>query len=353
MTAVDETKLETFMGQALGDLGAAISGLMVYLGDQLGLYKAMAGVGPVTPRALATATSTDERYVREWLDNQAAGGYVAYDAATGEYELPPEQALALADEDSPTFLPGGFTGIVAAYVDADAFVDAFRTGRGVGWHEHDARLFLGTERLFRPGYKGFLVDEWIPALTGVDARLRAGASVADIGCGHGASTILMAQAYPASRFVGYDYHEPSVSIARARAASAGVAERARFEIASAKDYPQDGYDLVTFFDCLHDMGDPVGAAVHARRALVDGGTVMLVEPYAGDRPEDNHNPVGRAFYGFSTVVCTMASRAQEVGLALGAQAGEARLREIFEQAGFATFRRATETPMNIVYEATR
>jgi SAM-dependent methyltransferase len=348
---VDGAKLEAFMGQALGDLGAAISGLMVYLGDQLGLYKAMAGAGPVTPSALAAKTATDERYVREWLNNQAAGGYVAYDAASRTYELLPEQALALADEDSPAFLPGGFTGIVAAYVDADTFVDAFRTGRGVPWHEHDGRLFLGTERLFRPGYKGSLVSEWIPKLDGVEDRLRSGAVAADIGCGHGASTILLAQAYPNSRFVGYDYHAASIETARQRAAEAGVADRARFEVASAKDYPQDGYDLVTFFDCLHDMGDPVGAAVHARRALADNGTVMLIEPFAGDRPEDNHNPVGRAFYGFSTVVCTMASRAQEVGLALGAQAGEARLREIFEQAGFGSFRRATETPMNIVFEA--
>jgi ubiquinone/menaquinone biosynthesis C-methylase UbiE len=351
MVAVDDAKLEAFMGQALGDLGAAISGLMVYVGDQLGLYKTMAAVGPVTPAALAARTETDERYVREWLDNQAAGGYVTYDPASRTYELPPEQALALADEDSPAFLPGGFTGVVAAYVDADTFVDAFRTGRGVGWHEHDGRLFLGTERLFRPGYQGYLVSEWIPALEGVDARLRAGAMVADVGCGHGASTILLAQAYPDSHFVGFDYHAPSIDTARKRAAEGGVADRVRFEVASAKDYSQDGYDLVTFFDCLHDMGDPVGAAVHARRALTDGGTVMLVEPFAGDRPEDNHNPVGRAYYGFSTVVCTMASRAQEVGLALGAQAGEARLREIFEQAGFTTFRRATETPMNIVYEA--
>ena len=347
---VDDAKLEAFMGQALGDLGAAISGLMVYLGDQLGLYKAMAGAGPVTPAALAATTGTDERYVREWLDNQAAGGYVTYDATSRTYELPPEQTLALADEDSPAFLPGGFTGIVAAYVDADTFVDAFRTGRGVGWHEHDGRLFLGTERLFRPGYKGYLVSEWIPKLDGVEGRLRSGATVADVGCGHGASTILMAQAYPASRFVGYDYHEASIDTARRRR-EAGWPDRVRFESASAKDYPQDGYDLITFFDCLHDMGDPVGAAVHARRALSDGGAVMLVEPFAGDHPEDNHNPVGRAFYGFSTVVCTMASRAQEVGLALGAQAGEARLREIFEQAGFSSFRRATETPMNIVFEA--
>jgi SAM-dependent methyltransferase len=348
---VDDAKLEAFMGQALGDLGAAISGLMVYLGDQLGLYKAMAGTGPITPAALAASTATDERYVHEWLDNQAAGGYVTYDVTARTYELPPEQALALADEDSPAFLPGGFTGIVAAYIDADTFVDAFRTGRGVGWHEHDSRLFLGTERLFRPGYKGYLVSEWIPALDGVERRLRSGASAADVGCGHGASTILMAQTYTASRFVGYDYHEASIDTARRRATEAGVADRVRFEVASAKDYPQDRYDLVTFFDCLHDMGDPVGAAVHARRALADGGTVMLVEPFAGDRPEDNHNPVGRAFYGFSTVICTMASRAQEVGLALGAQAGETRLREIFEQAGFGSFRRATETPMNIVFEA--
>ncbi|MCU1466728.1 MAG: SAM-dependent methyltransferase [Actinomycetia bacterium] len=351
MVSVDGAKLETFMGRALGDLGAAISGLMVYLGDRLGLYKAMADMGPVTPAALAATTATDERYVHEWLDNQAAGDYVSYDAAAGTYELPAEQALALADEESPVFLPGGFTGIVAAYVDADSFLDAFRTGRGVGWHERDERLFVGTERLFRPGYKGYLVSEWIPELDGVEGRLRAGATAADIGCGHGASTILMAQTYTASRFVGFDYHAASIDTARRRSSEAGVADRVRFEVASAKDYAQDGYDLVTFFDCLHDMGDPVGAAVHARRALADGGTVMLVEPFAGDRPEDNHNPVGRAFYGFSTVVCTMVSRAQEVGLALGAQAGEARLREIFEQAGFSSFRRATETSMNIVYEA--
>jgi SAM-dependent methyltransferase len=348
---VDDARLETFMGQALGDLGAAISGLMVYLGDQLGLYAAMAGAGPLTPAALAAKTGTDERYVREWLDNQAAGGYVTYDAGSRTYELPPEQTLALADEDSPAFLPGGFAGIVAAYADADTFVEAFRTGRGVGWHEHDRRLFRGTERLFRPGYRGFLVSDWIPRLEGLEDRLRSGATAADVGCGHGASTILMAQAFPASRFVGYDYHDESIRTARTRAVDAGVADRVRFELASAKDYPQDGYDLITFFDCLHDMGDPVGAVVHARHALRDDGTVMLVEPFAGDRPEENHNPVGRAFYGFSTVICTMASRAQEVGLALGAQAGEARLREIFTQAGFGTFRRVTETPMNIVFEA--
>lgn len=351
MTAIDQAKLDEFMGRAVGDLGAAVSGVMVYLGDRLGLYKAMAGAGPLTPAALAERTGTDERYVREWLDNQAAGGYVTYDPATRSYELPPEQALALADEDSPAFLPGGFYGIASMRVDAETFVDAFRTGRGVGWHEHDPRLYVGTERFFRPGYKNFLVADWIPALEGVQQKLERGAKVADVGCGHGASTVLMAQAFPRSTFVGYDYHEASVDTARKRAADAGVSDRVRFEVASAKDYPGTGFDLIAYFDCLHDMGDPLGAIVHARRALADDGTVMLVEPNAGDRPEDNHNPVGRAFYGFSTVICTMASKAQEVGLALGAQAGEASLRELFEQGGFRRWRRATETPFNIILEA--
>ncbi len=348
---IDEGKLDEFMGRAVGDLGAAISGLMVYLGDQLGLYKAMAGAGPLTPEQLAAATSTAPRYVREWLDNQAAGGYLAYDAATKTYELPPEQALALADEDSPAFVPGGFVGIVSAYIDCDKFVDAFRTGNGVGWHDHDARLFRGTERFFRPGYRAHLMAEWIPALDGVHEKLTKGALVADIGCGHGASTVLMGEAYPSSTFVGYDFHDASIDVARKRASDAGVAARVTFELASAKDYPTRGFDLITYFDCLHDMGDPVGAVVHARRALAPDGTVMLIEPNAGDRPEQNHNPIGRAFYGFSTVICTMASKAQEVGLALGAQAGEGRLREIFEQAGFGTLRRATETPFNLGLEA--
>ena len=350
-TTIDEAKLEQFVGQAVGDLGAAISGLMVYLGDELGLYKAMAGAGPLTPEQLATTTGTDERYVREWLGNQAAGGYVTYDATTGAYELPAEQALALADEDSPVFLPGGFAGIVSAYVDCDTFVEAFRTGNGVGWHEHDARLFRGTERFFRPGYRANLVATWIPALDGVEAKLRHGARVADVGCGHGASTILMAQAFPKSAFVGFDYHDKSVEAARKRAADAGVGDRVTFEVASAKDFPGTDYDLITYFDCLHDMGDPAGAIAHARTALRDDGTVMLVEPYAGDHTEDNLNPVGRAFYGFSTVICTMASKAQEVGLALGAQAGEQRWRDLFAAGGFTRFRRATETPFNLVLEA--
>ena len=348
---IDEGKLEAFMGQAVCDLGAAISGLMVHLGDELGLYKAMAGSGPLTPAELAERAGCDRRYVQEWLNNQAAGGYVAYLADQDAYELPPEQALALADEDSPVFLPGGFAGIAAAWAGTERFIDAFRTGRGVGWGEQDRRLFRGTERFFRPGYRAHLVAEWVPALDGVEEKLRAGARVADVGCGHGASTVLMAEAYPNSRFVGFDFHPGSVDRARKRAADAGVADRVTFEVATAKDYPGDAYDLVTFFDCLHDMGDPEGAVRHARSGLAPDGTVMLVEPYAGDRTEDNLTPVGRAFYGFSTVICTMASKAQEVGLALGAQAGEAVWRDIFMTAGFSRFRRATETPFNLILEA--
>jgi SAM-dependent methyltransferase len=350
---MDEAKLEQFMGQAVGDLGAAISGLMVYLGDELGLYKAMAGAGALTPADIAAKTGTDERYVREWCNNQAAGGYLTYDATSGTYTLPEEQALALADDDSPVFLSGGFAGIVSAYIDADKFVEAFRTGEGVGWHEHDPRLFRGTERFFRPGYRAHLVAEWIPALTGVTEKLQAGARVADIGCGHGASTTLMAKAYPKSTFIGFDYHDGSIETARKRAADAGVTTTVQFEVAKAKDFPGTDYDLIAFFDCLHDMGDPLGALKHTYDALAADGTVMLVEPFAHDATEDNLNPVGRALYGFSTVICTAASKAQEVGLALGAQAGEARMRDLFEQAGFKTFRRATETPFNIVYEATK
>jgi ubiquinone/menaquinone biosynthesis C-methylase UbiE len=351
MTTIDEAKLETFMGQAVNDLGAAISGLMVYIGDELGLYKAMAGKGGMTAAELASETGTAERYVQEWLDNQAAGGYVTYDPPSRRYELPPEQATALADDDSPAFVCGGYAGITSAYVDANRFIQAFRTGEGVGWQEHDPRLFLGTERFFRPGYKAALVPEWLPALDGVVAKLEAGARVADIGCGHGASTVLMAEAFPRSEFIGFDFHDASIETSRKRAADAGVGYRVQFSVATAADFPGTGYDLVTYFDCLHDMGDPLGALVHTRRALDADGTVMLVEPRAGDRPEENHHPLGRAMYGLSTVVCTMASKAQEVGLALGAQAGEARLRDLFEQAGFSRFRRANETPFNLIFEA--
>ncbi len=349
--AIDQKKLEAFLGKAIGDMGAAISALLVHIGDKLGLYKAMAGAGPLTPAELAARTGTTERYVREWLNNQAAGGYVDYDPKTGRYSLNEEQAQCLANEDSPTFLPGGYEGIASTFSDEPKFTAAFRSGKGVGWHEHDARLFSGTERFFRPGYNANLVSSWLPALDGVADRLQKGAKVADIGCGHGASTVVMARAYPKSTFYGFDYHGPSIERARRAAAEVGVGDRARFEVAGAKDFPGKDYDLVAFFDCLHDMGDPVGALRHVRQALAPAGTVMLVEPFAGDRVEDNLNPVGRVYYGFSTVVCTPASLAQEVGLGLGAQAGEARLRGVFEEAGFKRFRRATETPFNLVFEA--
>src|SRR2546426_717710 len=321
--AIDEGKLHEFVGKAVGDLGAAMSAALVVIGDKLGLYKAMAGAGPLASAELAKRTGCVERYVREWLAAQAAGGYVTYDAAAKTYTLPPEQAFCLADESSPTFLPGGFQVIAAVVKDEHKVAEAFRTGKGVGWHEHDPGLFEGTERFFRPNYAAHLVGEWIPALDGVAAKLVAGARVADVGCGHGASTILLAEAYPSSTFVGFDYHEPSISWARKAASRAGVADRVRFEVASSTAYPGKGYDLVAFFDCLHDMGDPVGAAKHVLSTLDRDGTWMIVEPLAGDRVEQNLNPVGRVYYAASTMVCTPASLAQEVGLALGAQAGEA------------------------------
>jgi len=348
---IDEAKLEAFVGQAVTDMGAAISGLLLHIGDRLGLYKAMAGAGPVTAAALAARTGTAERYVREWLGNQAAGGYVVYDPARGTFELPAEQAMVVANEDSPVFLSGAFEVIASCYADHSRFVDAFRTGAGVGWHEHDDRLFSGVLRLFRPGYAAHLVAEWLPALDGVTGKLRAGASVADVGCGLGASTIIMAQAFGKSTFFGVDSHEDSISSARKAADEAGVAQRARFETASAKDFPGTGYDLVTMFDCLHDMGDPVGAARHVRQALAPDGTLLLVEPMAGDGLQDNLNPVGRTFYGLSTVICTPGSLDQEVGLGLGAQAGERRLGEVLREAGFSRVRRATQTPFNLILEA--
>jgi SAM-dependent methyltransferase len=323
---------------------------LVVIGDKLGLYRAMAGAGALTAGELAKRTDTHERSVREWLAAQAAAGYVDYDATSGRYSLSPEHAIALTDENSPACVLGGFQGMTAAMRATTKVTDAFRTGTGVGWHEHDPELFIGTERFFRPGYNAHLIDEWIPALDGAQAKLKAGAQVADVGCGHGASTIIMAQAYPRSTFVGFDYHQPSIDKARARAADAGVGNRVRFERAAAKDYPGT-YDLVAFFDCLHDMGDPTGAAAHVRQSLKPDGTWLLVEPFANDRTEDNLNPLGRLFYSVSTLVCTQASLAQEVGTALGAQAGEARLREIATKAGFTRFRRATETPFNLVFEA--
>jgi len=348
---LDEAKLDEFLGRFVGDLGAALSAALVVIGDKLGLYRALGDGQPVTPEELAERTATDPRYVREWLSNQAAGGYVSY--ADGAFWLTAEQSFALAQEGSPAFVPGAFQLATSLIKDEEKITRAFRTGAGVGWHEHHHDLFAGTERFFRPGYAANLVSSWIPALGGVQAKLQTGARVADVGCGHGASTILMAEAYPRSRFVGFDYHEASIEQAREAAAKAGLDDRVRFEVATAKHYPGAGYDLVAMFDCLHDMGDPVGAAAHVLGTLDSDGTWMIVEPYAGDRLEDNLNPVGRVYYGGSTLVCTPASRAQEVGLALGAQAGEARLRAVVTEGGFTRVRRAAETPFNIVLEARR
>ncbi len=350
-TNIDEAKLEAFMGQAVTDMGAIISAPLFTIGEKLGLYKAMAGQGPMSSQQVAERAGAAERYVREWLRNQAAGGYVTYDPSSDRYTLPDEHALALADEDSPFYILGVYDSIASLYADEERILEAFRTGAGMGWHEHDQRLFRGTERFFRPGYRAHLVAEWIPALEGVQQKLERGAKVADIGCGHGASTVIMAQAYPNSEFYGFDYHDASIARAREAAADAEVEDRISFEVASAKEFRGGDYDLVCVFDCLHDMGDPVGAAAHVRETLDDDGTWMIVEPFAGDRVEDNLTPVGRIFYGASTTICTPASLSQEVGLALGAQAGEARLSEVLREGGFTRVRRATETPFNLVLEA--
>jgi SAM-dependent methyltransferase len=350
-TGIDESKLEAFMGQAVTDMGAIISAPLMVIGEKLGLYKAMAHAGPLTPAEVAERAGVAERSVREWLGNQAAGGYVLYDPETERYTLPDEQALALADEDSPFYILGVYDSIASLYADEDKILDAFKSGDGMGWHEHDHRLFRGTERFFRPGYRGNLVSEWIPALEGVQEKLERGAKVADVGCGHGASTILMAEAFPNSEFIGFDYHEASIERAREAAKDAGVGDQLTFAVAAAKDFPGSDYDLVCVFDCLHDMGDPVGASKHVRETLAQDGTWMIVEPFAGDSVEENLNPVGRVFYGASTVICTPASLSQEVGLALGAQAGEARLTEVLKEGGFTRVRRATETPFNLILEA--
>lgn len=348
---IDENKLNAFVGRAVGDIGAAISAALVLIGDELGLYKAMAASGPTTPAELAKRTETTERYVREWLNNQAAGGYVTYEPATGRYTLPPEQAFALADEASPAFLPGAFQLIAAAMRAEPRIAQAFRSGGGMDWGDHDPILFVGTERFFRAGYLGNLVTAWIPALDGVEAKLKRGARVADVGCGHGASTILLAKTYPNSQFVGVDTHAASIETARRRARDAGVADRVHFEVAGAQNFAGTGYDLVACFDCLHDMADPAGAARHIRKSLAKDGTWLLVEPYATDQVENNHNPVGRVFYGASTVFCVPCSLAGH-GPALGAQAGEARLRSVVvDEGGFSSLRRATETPFNLVLEA--
>ena len=348
---VDRDKLNAFVARMLGDLGAAISAPLVVIGDKLGLYKAMAEAGPLSGAELASRTGCAERYIREWLAAQAASGYVEYDIATDRYSLSPEQAMVFADESSPAFFAGAFDIIAAAFQAEPRMAENFRTGKGLGWHEQHPCLFRGTERFFRTTYNHALVPSWLPSLDGVVAKLQRGATVADVGCGHGASTILMAKAFPNSRFVGYDYHGPSIETARARAAEAGVADRVHFETASSKAYPGTGYDLVTFFDCLHDMGDPAGAARHVRDSLAPDGTWMVVEPFAHDCAHQNFNPVGRVYYAASTLICTPASLSQEVGMALGAQAGEARLREVITSGGFSRIRRATETPFNMVLEA--
>jgi 2-polyprenyl-3-methyl-5-hydroxy-6-metoxy-1,4-benzoquinol methylase len=347
--AIDEDKLMGYVQQAVGDFGSLLSAALITIGDKLGLFTALTEGGPQTPAELADRTGTTERYVREWASGLAAAGYVEY-AGDGHYELNPEQAVVLTDEASPAYVIGGFQAMTAATRIVPRALEAFRTGEGIGWHEHDPDLFQGTERFFRPGYGANLVQSWIPALEGVDAKLRAGGTVADVGCGHGASTIIMATAYPASTFRGFDYHEGSIDAARKAAAEAGVSDRVSFEVASAKDYPGTNYDLVCHFDCLHDMGDPVGAATYTRSSLAPDGTWLLVEPFAEDDVTDNLNPIGRVFYGASTLICTPASLSQEVGAALGAQAGESRLREVATAAGFSTFRRATETPFNLVLE---
>lgn len=352
MPQLDQEKLDAFLGKMVGDLGAIATGAGVVLGDRLGLFKAMKAGDALTPAELAARTGTQERLVREWLAGQAAAGYVEYEESNDRFHLSPEQAAVFADEDNPAFMAGAFEVLSTLWIDEEKVSEAFRSGKGVGWHEHSACLFRGTERFFRPGYNANLISSWLPALEGVVEKLERGATVADVGCGHGASTVLMARAFPNSRFVGFDYHGPSIERAREAAAEAGVSGNARFDVASAKSFPGT-YDLVTFFDCLHDMGDPAGAAGHVYRSLEPDGTWMIVEPFAHDHLAANLNPVGRVYYAASTFVCTPASLSQEVGLGLGAQAGEAKLRRVVSGGGFTRFRRAAETPFNMVLEARR
>jgi SAM-dependent methyltransferase len=352
-TEVDPDRLQRLVEQAVGDFGAALNASLVVIGDRLGLYRALATSGSCSAGELAAATDTTERNVREWLSAQSAAGYVSYDGRADDvdrWSLSPEQIVAFTDEDSPAFLAGGFQVVTGAAKADERVTEAFRSGRGLGWHEHHEDLFAGTERFFRPGYAASLVSEWIPALDGVRDRLVDGGLVADVGCGHGASTILLAKAFPRSTFAGSDYHAPSIQAARKASAAGGVVANTTFEVAAADAFSGQDYDLICYFDCLHDMGDPVGALRHARAALGSEGVVMLVEPRAGDTVAENLNPVGRLFYAASTLICTPASQSQSVSRALGAQAGVARLTEVAREAGFSRVRQATSTPFNLVLE---
>jgi SAM-dependent methyltransferase len=348
--ALDMNKLNAFIGQFVTDLGASVHAGMVVIGEKLGLYKALA-TGPMSSAELASRTQTDERYLREWLASQAAGDYITYDEHTNRFSLSVEQEFTLANEDSPAYLPGAFEFAVGSLAAVPRIADSFRNGAGMGWHEHVDSVFHGCEKFFRPGYAANLISSWIPALHGVKEKLEAGARVADVGCGKGASTLLMAKAFPKSKFFGFDYHDKSIQAARQSARRQKLSEHVTFQVSKAKEFPGKDYDFVTVFDCLHDMGDPIGAAAHVRQSVARDGTWMIVEPFANDQLKDNLNPVGRVYYSFSTLLCTPCSRSQEVGLCLGAQAGEKRIREVVTAAGFSRFRRAAETAFNIAYEA--
>jgi len=348
---IDPEKLNQLLHQAVSDMAASMHSALIIIGDKLGLYRAMADGTPVTAADLARRTGTAERYVREWLNANAAGRYIEYDPSTDTYSMTPEQSFALAQDDTAVHLPGFYHMLASCMKDEEKLTEVFRTGKGFGWHEHEKGLFEGCERFFRPSYLANLTTSWIPALEGVDAKLKTGARVADVGCGHGASTLLMAQTYPNSEFYGFDYHPASIEQAKKKADAAGLGDRVHFEAAPAKTFPGKGYDFVACFDCLHDMGDPAGAATHVRQTLADNGTWMIVEPFAGDSIASNMNPIGRLYYSASTVFCVPASLSQEVGLGLGAQAGEKRIRQVVTDGGFTHFRRATETPFNMVFEA--
>ncbi len=347
---LNETKLNDLLGKVVTEMGAAANGPLITIGDKLGLYKTLSTSGQLTSQELATKTNTAERYIREWLSAQAASGYVNYNSMNKKFSMTPEQTAVFGNDKSPVFMTGAFYAISSLYFDESKIEEAFKTGDGVSWGDHNTCLFCGTEKFFSPSYEGNLITNWLPALDGVVEKLQKGAKVADIGCGHAASTIIMAKAFPNSSFIGFDFHKASIEQAKERAQNTGLTN-VSFAVATAKDFPGNDYDFITFFDCLHDMGDPIGACVHTKAALKPDGTCMVVEPFAKDSLEENMNPVGRAFYAFSTMLCTPCSLNQEVGLALGAQAGEKRLKEVISKGGFTNFKRATETPFNLILEA--